>query len=82
MFLRSNQVQLKDPLTWDDKTCSVFVTWLLKNFPKLKAVSARSYLYGAKDLIRTVGGVAAKETPITNKVLKGHKRLKFQPKQI
>ena len=75
-------VTLQQPLHWDDTICALFVSWLLSLPTKnIKAVSARSYLYGAKDLIRSVGGFAAKETPMTNKVLKGHKRLFKFPKR-
>ena len=74
------EIHLKNPINWDDATCALFVTWLLSNKGKnkkpLKAVSARSYLYGAKDLLRAVGGSAVKETPVANKILKGHRRLK------
>ena len=68
-------------MQWDDTTCALFVSWLL-SLGNIKAVSAKNYLYGAKDLIRAVGGFVVKETPMTNKILKGHRRLHTHQKRI
>lgn len=69
-FLQSQKIIL-NPLVWDDSTCALFVTWILQT-RKIKAVSARGYLFGAKAFLRSAGIAVPKETPITNDVLKGH----------
>ena len=80
-FLSDNQIHLKNPRFWDDSACALFVAWVLKN-RKVKAVSARGYLFGAKAFLRSAGIRVVKETPLTNDILKGHKRLFPAPKRV
>ena len=57
------------------------MAWILKN-RKVKAVSARGYLFGAKAFLRSAGIKVVRKTPLTNDILKGHKRLFPAPKRV
>ena len=59
----------------------MFISWLLQK-PTIKSVSARNYLHGAKSFLRTAGVKVVSQTPITNDILKGHKRIVPQQKKI